>query len=105
MNRIIYGRATSVVRLIEPSELKGMREDSLVIVNRIRVNSKLVQFEITNSGKQEIGIILNAIKEMKIRESKGRKMVMGPTMKVGDIKKLFPEYESLPKNSFALADV
>ncbi len=105
MNRVIYGKATSVVRLIEPSELKVMQEDSIIIVNRIRVNSKLVEFEITNSGKQEILIITKAIKEMKRRETKGHRTVMGPAMRVGDVKKLFPEYEKLPRNSFALADV
>lgn len=105
MTRVIYGRTTSVVKLIDPSELKGMEEDSLVIVNRIRIYSKLVEFELKDTRTQEIVIITNAIKEMKARESKHRRTVMGPAMKVGDVKKIFPEYESLPKNSFAVAEI
>lgn len=105
MNRVIYGRTTAVVKLINPSELKDMKEDSLVVVNRIRINSKLVEFEVKNTHKQEIVIIKKAIREMKAKEAKHRRVVMGPTMKVRDIKIVFPEYERLPKNSFALAEV
>lgn len=104
MNRFVYRRNSAIVRLIDPIELEGMNEDTLIIVNRIRINSKLVECEIKEIGKQERSIMTKAIKAMKIREAKERKTVMGPAMTVGDIKKLFPNYSKLPRNSFAIIE-
>lgn len=106
MTRVIYEyeRTTSLLRFINPSDLRKMKDDSLVIVNRIRIYSKLVEFELKEARGQESVTIINALNEMNARESKHRSIAMGPTMRVGDIKKLFPEYERLPKNSFAVIE-
>ena len=92
------------VRMINPSDIQTMDENQVVIVNRIRLNSKLVECEIRNMDSSSVVIITKAIKSMKEQESKSRRTVMGAKMRVGDVKKVFPEFTALPKNSFALAN-
>lgn len=102
MNSTVCQEISITVKFIDPLELQGMSEDDVVIVNRVRLNSKLVECEIKRVELSERNMIMRILREMKIREIKQRRTVMGPIMRVGDVKKLFPEYKTLPKNSFAI---
>lgn len=93
------------VKLIDPSELPRMDKDDIIVVNRIRLNSKLVEYEIQNIKPSEAVIIRQAISLIKQREIRSKNAVMGVEMRVGDVLKIFPEYKSLPKNSFAVSTV
>lgn len=93
------------VKLIDPSELPRMDKDDIIVVNRIRLNSKLVEYEIQNIKPSEAIIIRQAISLIKQREISAKNAVMGVEMRVGDVLKIFPEYKSLPKNSFAVSTV
>ena len=93
------------VRLIDPSELPKMDKDDVIVVNRIRLNSKLVEYEIQNIKPSEAIIIRQAIRLIKQREINTKNAVMGVEMKVGDVLKIFPEFKSLPKNSFAVSNI
>lgn len=90
------------VNLIDPSTLPSLEKDCVIIVNRIRLNSKLVEWEIQqydNTG--EIIKVKSAIRQMKEKEKRTRCILMGAEMLVEDVMKIFPNYEKLPKNSFA----
>lgn len=90
------------MKKIPPVEISKMNNDDLILVNRIRINSKLVEFEIRNlSNCETTKIMRNAITEMKEKELRSKKPSMGVMMKVGDVKKIFDNIESLPGNSFA----
>lgn len=95
---------TIIVKMIEPSDLSKMKKEEKVIVNRVRLVSRLVEFEIKNSEDPEtMAIIRKAMKEMKVKEEKNHRVLMGPEMTVGEVLKVFDDLSSLPKNTFATA--
>ena len=92
------------VKMIAPSEIFKMDKDDIVIVNRVRLNSRLVEFEMRNNGDTaKIIIIRNAIQDMKTKE-RHRRALMGPEMTVEQVLQVFDDVEDLPGNSFALAE-
>ena len=93
------------VKMIAPSEIFKMDKEDTVIVNRVRLNSRLVEFEIRNNGDTaKIIIIRNAIQDMKTKERQNRRALMGPEMTVEQVLQVFDDVEDLPGNSFALAE-
>lgn len=104
MTKIISKGSVVEVRMINPADIQKMNENDYLIVNRIRLNSKIVECEIRKNNPSSVDIILKAIKSMKEQESRSRRTVMGAKMRVGDIKTIFPDFKGLPKNSFALVD-
>ena len=48
MNVIAKQGAISKMRLVDPSKLQSMDENEIVIVNRVQLNSKIVEYEIRN---------------------------------------------------------
>lgn len=102
MNVIAKQGAMSKVRLVDPSKLQNMDENDIVIVNRVQLNTKIVEFEIRNVSSTEFVALKTAARNMKEKERKSRLPIIGAEMRVGDVIKVFPEYKSLPKNSFAI---
>lgn len=103
MNKVLNIGAFNV-KIVEPKELSHMDDNQIVVVNRVRLNSKLVEWEIKNIDKKETIIIRKAIKLMKEKERIKKCAAMGAEMQVKDIRVIFPNYESLPHNSFAIVE-
>lgn len=104
MNKKIARGAVIKVRIINPPDIQDMDENEIIVVNRIRLNAKLVECEIRNNNSTNVAIITAAIKAMKEQEKKSKRTVMGPKMSVRDVKKIFPDYRFLPMNSFAFSE-
>lgn len=99
MRKIKISGVNTTVKTIDPITLSDRDDDEIVIVNRIRLNNKLVEFEVKAISSSSANIIRNAIKTMKKREISTRQIALGAEMTVADVKKVFPEYKSLPQNS------
>lgn len=102
MNAIGKQGAVSRVQLVDPLRLQKMDENETIIVNRVQLNIKLVEFEIQNISSLEVLTLKKAAHRMNIVERKNRRHVLGAEMRVGDVIKIFPEYKMLPKNTFAV---
>lgn len=102
MNVIAKQGAISKVRLVDPSKLQSMDENEIVIVNRVQLNSKIVEYEIRNVSSTECVVLKAAVRNMKQKERKLKLPIIGAEMRVGDVIRVFPEYKTLPKNTFAV---
>lgn len=102
MNVIVKQEAVSSVKLVDPTSLQNMDEDQIIIINRVQLNTKIVEFEIRNISTVETLTLKAAAYRMKERDRKHRRHVLGAEMRVGDVIKIFPEYKSLPQNTFAV---
>lgn len=95
---IIDGRKT------ERPDIRRMDENDIIVVNRIRLNTKLVEYEIKKMDVSTVRIISDAIRLSEKDSIKNNRYNAGVKMKVGDVKKVFPDYDNLPLNSFAFAN-
>lgn len=102
MNVIAKQGAMSKVRLVDPSKLQSMDENEVIIVNRVQLNTKIVELEIRNASSTEFLVLKTAARNMKAKERRLKLPIIGAEMRVGDVIKVFPEYKTLPKNSFAV---
>ena len=102
MNVSVKQGAVSSVQLVDPPNLQNMDENEIVIVNRVQLNSKLVELEIRDISSFHVIALIEATHRMRDTERKYKRHVLGAEMRVGDIIKIFPEYKTLPKNTFAL---
>lgn len=87
-----------------PADISKLHDGDTLIVNRVSLNSRLVILQLQNSGNHnqgEIQIIRNALGEMLVEEEKRKCVMPGATMVVKDIKKIFPDMNKIPRNSFA----
>lgn len=95
-----YGGET-LLEKIPPSEVVKLRDDDQIVVNRVRINSRLVRLEMQdNADRESIKIIRDAIENMMKQEKKQKCVVHGAKMAVKDVKKVFPDIEKMPLNSF-----
>ena len=86
---------------ILPAEISTLSDDDIIVVNRVRLNSRLVRLEIEgNDNLESIIIIHRAIENMMIQQKTSKKILLGAKMAVGDIKKVFPDFARMPSNSF-----
>lgn len=102
MNVTVKQGAVSGVHLVDPVSLQNMDENAIVIVNRVQLNTKLVEFEIRNISSMDVIALKEAAYRMKLTERKYRRHVLGAEMRVGDVIKIFPEYKTRSKNTFAI---
>ncbi len=102
MNVTVKRGAVSSVQLVDPPSLQNMDENEIVIINRVQLNTKLVEFEIRNISSLDVITLKEAAHRMKVTERRYRRHILGAEMRVGDIIKIFPEYKTLPKNTFAI---
>lgn len=91
------------VKSIDPKSLANMDDNQIVIVNRVQISSKIVEYEIKNVNSDNVVLLKHAFKDMKIKEKESKNIVIGAKMQVKDIRIVFPEYKSLPIGSFVLA--
>lgn len=99
------GGTSFVAKRILPSEINSLEENEIIIVNRARVNSRIIKiehnFNRSDSLIESYKILNVALNEMLLQEKKHRKTLFGAPMKVKDVKKVFPDILSMPINSFS----
>ena len=92
------------VKVIDPKSLANMDDNKIVIVNRVQISSKIVEYEIKNENNDNLMLLKHAFQDMKMREKGSKNIVIGAKMHVRDVRLVFPEYKSFPKNSFVFVD-
>lgn len=101
MKRDILGGNNYLLERIKPTEVAKLRDDDKIVVNRVRINNRLISLELnSNANEESIKIIRSAIENMMKQEKRSKCVVHGATMAVRDVKKVFPNIESMPQNSF-----
>lgn len=85
--------------IVAPSEVVKMNNSEVLNVNRIIVNARLVELRLTHSNSEGKEILLRALKSEE-KDVNGSKKFNDVKMKVGDIKRVWPNIEKLPKNTF-----
>lgn len=88
-------------RFINPVLLVTMKQDELILVNTVRLSSKLGEYEIKKSSSPDVDMIRVALRDAHGRKLKTRRPLMGAKMRIADVLRIFPEYKRLPKYSFA----
>lgn len=92
---------SSLLEKISPADVISLNDDAEIVVNRVRINSRLVKLDMENNADEEILKIIRAAIENIMRHEKSRKCIAhGAKMSVGDVKKIFPNIEKMPHNSF-----
>lgn len=91
--------------VIPSTDIKKMSPESIVLVNRVRINSKVMEYQ--NSGVTDCEvekILIDAMRCIGKQESQQRKTSIGVKMKIKDVLKLFAEPEKMNNNSFFLLE-
>lgn len=94
----------NVVVKVLPKEVKHLPDEEIVIVSRTCLNAKLAFMGMKiddNETVENMQIIRGALNGMMDQEKRQKTMVKGAKMTVANIKKIFPDIENMPKNSFA----
>ena len=87
-----------------PQEVKHLHNDEIVIVSRSRLNAELAFMEMkmeNDAVNERIQIIKYALSDMIAQEIQQKIFARGAKMKVRDVKKIFPNLEDMPSNTFA----
>lgn len=91
------------VRYIEPSRVKDFNGDRVIIVNRVRLNSRNIEIIISGQiDSEQMRIIEKAISSMHSKDRKEKRVGFGAEMTVRDVLSVFDNIDSMPRNSFAL---
>ena len=91
------------MKRLKPDEVNKMQECEEVYVNRITINSRLVELNLQGSTNDEAKKILNsAVKNIKMREHGKSIVLWGTKMTVGDIRRAFGTIQRMPTTSFAI---
>ena len=91
------------MKILRPTEVNKMKDCEEVYVNRITINSRLVELNLLESVNDEAKKILNhAVRNIKMREKGKRTLVWGVKMTVGDIRRAFGTIEQMRATSFAI---
>lgn len=91
------------MKYLKPNEVNKMQDSEEVYVNRITINSRLVELNLQESVNDEARKILNhAVKNITMREKGKRTVVWGAKMTVGDIRRAFGTIEQMRATSFAI---
>jgi len=88
-------------RFINPALLATMEQEELILVNTVRLSSKLGEYEVKKSSSPDVDVIRMALRNAHWSKHKTRRSLMGARMRVADVLRIFPEYKELPKYSFA----
>lgn len=103
--KIRIGDDNTVIVVIPASEIKNMNPDDTIMVNRIRINSKIMEYQKSGVTDSDIETILvKAMDGIRKQESQQRKTPIGAKMTIKDVLKLFTEPEKMHKNSFFLLE-
>lgn len=91
------------MKILRSDEVNKMQDSEEVYVNRIAINSRLVELNLQESTNGEAKKILNeAIRSIKLREKGKRTVVWGAKMSIRDIRSAFGGIENMPATSFAI---
>ena len=96
--------AWMAVKFIEPALVTQLRKEDMVVVNRVRLNAKNVEFAKKRRTGESVIVLQRALRSMNTYGKKRYKIAFGAKMRVGDVIKIFDDISSLPKNTFAVAD-
>lgn len=94
----------SSLRNITLQDVKDLKAEELVVVNRIRINSMLtevalLEVKITN---EQLNILKKASNQIKNREKQRRCVIWGARITAKDVLTLFGKNDHIPSNSFAI---
>lgn len=100
------GAVNMARNFVLPTEIHKLGDDVVVIVNRTRINSRMTRLtaQSVENNLEPLQIMKTAVKQMMIEEKKNKSTLIGPKMSVYEIKKVFGNVESMPKNSFAYSE-
>ena len=91
------------MKILRPDEVNKMQDNEEVYVNRIAINSRIVELNLHESTDGEAKKILNrAIRSIKLREKGKRTVVWGAEMSIRDIRSAFRGIKNMPTTSFAI---
>ncbi|BCN32449.1 hypothetical protein [Anaeromicropila herbilytica] len=94
-------QGVSEVERIEVNEIRNMRKNEEVLVNKIRINSQLSKLERSKKDEEAVVILCEILNEAMCKERIKNKISMSVSMSVENIVKCFKDdIESLPKNTF-----
>lgn len=89
------------ITVISSSSIRNMDPNETIFVNRVRINSKMMEYQMIGKPDENIEkILLNAKKEMRKQEIDYKKPSIGAKMTIRDILKIFTEPEKMENNSF-----
>jgi len=76
---------------LTPEQIRSMKDDEVVLVNRIAINSQLAMLGVKTNDEKKVAleILLEASHELESKEAKRRRIYWGAIMTVADIKKAF----------------
>ena len=91
------------MKILKPDEVNKMQDGEEVYVNRIAINSRIVELNLQENANDEAKKILNhAARNIKMREKSKRTVVWGAKMKIGDIRRAFGTIAQMRATSFAI---
>lgn len=94
-----------IVEYIEPSEIKNLNSNDIIIVNRVIINSINLEALASNKSEfQKASIVYKAICAMLERDRKRKRIGFGAEITAHDALTIFEDIESLPLNSFVLVN-
>lgn len=90
------------VQFFNLEQLKTLDPSSIIVVNRVALNSKRVQIEYLPqlNSKETVEIVAKAAREMRLQDRRLRRPSFGANMTAKDAITVFSE-DVLPKNTFA----
>lgn len=88
-------------KLILPQDIQEMSRDQEVIVNRIQINTRLIEIEAgVSPDLEKLTSLRKAVGDIKRVDRERRGAASGAKMKVDDILKVFGDIINMPNNSF-----
>lgn len=103
--KIKKGDNGTFIVVVPATDIKKMNPESSVLVNRVRINSKVMEYQKSGVTDCEVEkLLVNAMKNIGKQESQQSKTSIGVKMKIKDVLKLFAEPEKMHDNSFFLLE-
>ncbi len=106
MIRTVAFGERNLLKVVQPSELMKMNDNTMVAVNRVCVNRQLLKIRKSSSADLDAQrILIEALKSTRQRERKRSGSIATVTISVGDLKKAFKHFDELPNNSIRVVSV
>ena len=91
------------MKILRPNEVNKLQDCEEVYINRITINSRIVELSLQENANDEAKKILyHTVRDIKMREKGKRTVVWGAKMTVGDIRRAFGTIEQMRAISFAI---
>lgn len=96
----------NLLKVVKPSEIMKMNDNTLVAINRVCVNRQLLKIRKSSSADLDAQrILIEALKSTRQRERKRSGSIANVTISVGDLKKVFKRVDELPNNSIRVVPI